>query len=120
MEQTQCPFDTVCDACDHIDNCTHLKEKEKRMEKTLNNENTKDAKANASDVIVFGNPDVWVLICKASSKKGKWMKSTKAMQAGNGCFVQVTTQQGDQVSEALDFAPNMKIKKDKNGNLYLG
>jgi len=40
------------------------------------------------------------------------MKSTKAMEIyGVGCVVQVTTQQGDNIAEALTFVPNSKIKE---------
>ena len=40
------------------------------------------------------------------------MKSTKAMEiVGVGCVVQVTTQQGDNISEALTFVPNTKIEE---------
>jgi hypothetical protein len=48
------------------------------------------------------------------------MKSTKAMETPKGCVVQVTTQQGDNVAEALTFVPDVSIKVDKNGNKYLG
>jgi hypothetical protein len=42
------------------------------------------------------------------------MKSTKAMEIkGVGCVVQVTTQQGDNVSEAITFVPLCKIKETK-------
>jgi hypothetical protein len=48
------------------------------------------------------------------------MKSTKAMQIdGVGCVVQVTTQQGDNVSEAVTFVPNVKIVSDENGGRKL-
>jgi len=44
------------------------------------------------------------------------MKSTKAMEiAGVGCVVQVTTQQGDNVAEALTFIPAAKIKENFDG-----
>ena len=50
------------------------------------------------------------------------MKSTKAMEIGNGvgCVVQVTTQQGENVAEALTFVPSASIKTDDDGNKYLG
>ena len=90
------------------------------MEKTLDNTNVSEAKAQVSDIKVFGNGDLFQLICKASSKEQGWMKSTKAMDTGNGCVVQVTTQQGNQVAEALTFVPTVKILEDENGNKYLG
>lgn len=64
-----------------------------------------------SDVKVFGDPDRWVLLCKASSESQGWMKSTKAMQIfGVGCLVQVTTQQGDNVAEAITFVPGVSVR----------
>ena len=48
------------------------------------------------------------------------MKSTKAMEISNlGCVVQVTTQQGNNVAEALSFVPGVKIKEnvDENGKV---
>lgn len=35
---------------------------------------------------------------------------------GVGCVIQVTTQQGDNVAEALTFVPKTKIVEDENGN----
>ena len=59
---------------------------------------------------MFGDGDTFKLICKASSAKERWMKSTKAMEiAGVGVVVQVTTQQGDNVAEALQFVPGAVI-----------
>jgi len=79
-------------------------------DKTLHNSTVSGARKNVKDIQVFGNGDSFKLICKASSKAEGWMKSTKAMQIdGVGCFVQVTTQQGDNVAEALAFAPGVKI-----------
>lgn len=81
------------------------------MEKTLHNSTVSGAKQNVSDLAVFGDGDTFKLICKASSKAEGWMKSTKAMQIdGVGCVVQVTTQQGDNVAEAITFVPNVKIE----------
>ena len=89
-------------------------------EKTLDNQNIEQVKKQVSDVKVFGNGDLFKLISKASSKEQGWMKSTKAMEIeGVGCIVQVTTQQGDNVAEALTFVPDVAIWTDKNGNLTL-
>lgn len=95
------------------------------MEKTLDITEVKGAKANISDLKVFGNGDLFELICKASSNEQGWMKSTKAMQTPHGCVVQVTTQQRNidlsyAVAEALTFVPGVSIKVDDNGNKYLG
>jgi hypothetical protein len=87
--------------------------------KTLDNTNIADAKEKISDIKVFGNGDLFQLISKASSKSQGWMKSTKAMQLFNGCLVQVTTQQGENVAEALTFVPGVYVAMDINNNKYL-
>lgn len=85
------------------------------MAKTLTNTTASQAKDNVSDLEIWGNGDMFKLLCKASSKKEKWMKSTKAMEIPHlGCLVQVTTQQGDNVAEAVTFVPNTKIVEEKN------
>ena len=82
------------------------------MTKTLHNSDISGAKKNISDLVTFGNGDTFQLLCKASSKEEGWMKSTKAMQIqGVGCVVQVTTQQGDNIAEAITFVPGVKIHK---------
>lgn len=88
--------------------------------KTLDNTNVEEAKSKISDLKVFGNGDLFQLISKASSKEEGWMKSTKAMETSSGCVVQVTTQNYQNVAEALTFVPGVKIKTDENGNKYLG
>lgn len=93
--------------------------------KTLDNTNAAEAKEKISDIKVFGNGDLFTLICKASSESQGWMKSTKAMQTPRGCVVQVTTQQKNidgtySVAEALTFVPDVAINEDENGNRYLG
>ncbi len=86
------------------------------MAKTLNAKSEADAKAKVSDIEVVGNGDLWQLLCKASSKAQGWMKSAKAMEIPNlGCVVQVTTQQGDNVAEALAFVPMARVVDDVNG-----
>ncbi len=85
------------------------------MTKTLNNSTVSQAKDNVGDLEVVGNGDMFRLLCKASSKKERWMKSTKAMAIpGAGCVVQVTTQQGDRVAEAVTFVPGVTIEDDDN------
>jgi hypothetical protein len=87
-------------------------------DKTLDITDTEGAKANIEDLKVFGNGDLFRLVSKASSKKGGWMKSTKACEIkGVGCIVQVTTQQGKQVAEALTFVPNVELVEDSEGHL---
>ncbi len=83
---------------------------ETKKDKTLDNSTVEQAKASTSDLEVFGNGDMFKLLCKASSKSEGWMKSTKAMFTGTGCVIQVTTQQYDNVSESVTFVPGVKIK----------
>ena len=90
---------------------TNTKHYEVKMEKTLHNSTVSGARKNVSDIQFYGDGDTFRLICKASSKAEGWMKSTKAMEIpGAGCVVQVTTQQGDNVAEALTFVPGVKIE----------
>lgn len=90
--------------------------------KSLDVTSVEDAVVNekVNDINVVGNGDTFKLLCKASSKSQGWMKSTKAMEIqGLGCVVQVTTQQGDNVSEALTFVPGTRIVDDENGGRKL-
>ncbi len=84
--------------------------------KTLHNSDESGAKQNVPDIEIFGNGDMFQLLCKASSKKEGWMKSTKACEIpGIGCIVQITTQQGNDVAEAVCFVPGVTIVTDING-----
>ena len=83
-------------------------------QKNLGISDVKGAKANIPDLQTFGNGDTFRLICKASSQEEGWMKSTKAVEVGTGCIVQVTTQQRNPdgswaVAEALCYVPNCRI-----------
>jgi hypothetical protein len=79
--------------------------------KTLHNSTVSKTKQNVSDLKTFGYEDTFKLIFKVSSKNEGWMRSTKAMQIdGVGCLVLVTTQQGDNISEALTFVHGIKIE----------
>lgn len=88
------------------------------MEKTLGNTDVNGAHKNVPDIQVFGNGDMFQLLCKASSQAEGWMKSTKAMEIPEvGCVVQVTTQQRNPdgsyaVAEALTFVPGVEVKVD--------
>ena len=74
------------------------------------NTNTADAAKQVTDLQVTGNPDIWKLLCKASTKEGDWMKSTKAMEIpGVGIVLQVSSQVGDEIAEALTFIPNANL-----------
>jgi len=70
---------------------------------------TADAKAQTNDLKVVGNPDKWVLLCKASSKDGGWAKSTKAMDTLHGVVIQVSTQTPHGCAEALVFIPSCTV-----------
>jgi hypothetical protein len=88
--------------------------------KTLNNSTTKHAREQVNDLEVVGDGDMFQLLCKASSRAEGWMKSTKAMYVERvGCLVQVSTQQGEQVAEAVTFVPGVKIVDDDNGGRQL-
>lgn len=72
------------------------------------------AKENISDLTIYGNGDTFALLCKASSQKQGFMKSTKVCNVPSGCIVQVTTQQKNPdgsyaVAEALTFVPGVMI-----------
>ena len=97
------------------------KEKESTtQEKDLSVVSIEDAKVKVPDIQVVGNGDAWQLLSKASSKEGKWMKSTKALEiAGYGVVLQVTTQQGDNVAESLVTIPSVKIVEDVSGGKKL-
>jgi len=87
------------------------------MVKQANTKNTNDVKELDNEVKIIGNPDLWKLISKVFSDQHQWMKSTKAMNIeGRGVLVQVSTQLGDQVAEALTFIPDAIVEgpfKDK-------
>lgn len=83
-------------------------------EKMLDISTIKGAKANISDLKVYGDGDTFRLLCKASSEEQGWMKSTKVCNVFGGCIVQVTTQQKNPdgsyaVAEALTYVPNVQI-----------
>jgi len=83
--------------------------------KTLDVTSSKDFKDKIPAVKVTGDPDLFQLMSKASHAEQGWMKSTKACEVPGGCVVQVTTQQGDQVAEALCFVPGIQIGMDEQG-----
>jgi hypothetical protein len=94
------------------------------MTKTLHNSNISGARRNVPDIKVVGDGDMFQLLCKASSEAEGWMKSTKAMNVGGGCVVQVTTQQRNAdftyaVAEALTYVPGVCIVHDVNGGRRL-
>lgn len=87
------------------------------QEKSYGNTDVNGAKKNVPDLVIFGDGDLFKLISKASSKNEQWMKSTKAMEVpGVGCLVQVTTQQKDNVAEALQFIRGVTIETVYEGD----
>ncbi len=86
-------------------------------QKSLGNTDSNGATKNVKDIVFWGDGDAWKLLGKASSKNEGWMKSTKAMDIqGAGCLVQVTTQQGDNVAEAVTFVPQVSISESKDAD----
>lgn len=108
------------------------------MKKTLDNTTTNQAIEQVSDLKIWGDGNMFKLLCKASSEDEGWMKSTKAMEiSGVGCVIQVTTQQlngtgmnpmlkepdrgqvfdlkkerkDSVIAEALTFVPGVKIEE---------
>ena len=84
------------------------------MVKSLDISEVKGAKDNISDLKVYGDGDTFHLLCKASSQKEGWMKSTKVCNVSQGCIVQVTTQQRNEdgsyaIAEALTYVPGSWI-----------
>jgi hypothetical protein len=69
--------------------------------KTLNVTNESEVPAGTE----FSGTNPFTLVGKAWNEKEGWMKSTKVCNVGNGCLVQVTTQQDDNVAEALEYLP---------------
>ena len=89
--------------------------------KTLHNSDVNGARKNVSDLVVFGNGDLFKLLSKASSEREGWMKSTKVMEIPEvGCVVQVTTQQRNPdgsyaVAEAVTFVPGVMLIEAPHG-----
>jgi len=83
-------------------------------EKTLYNSDVSGTHENVSDIAIVGDGDLFHLLSKVSSQQEGWMKSTKAMDVGCGCVVQVTTQQRNPdgsyaVAEALTYVPGVTL-----------
>jgi len=73
----------------------------------------------AEKIRVFGNPDRFALLCKASAET--WSRSTKAMEVPGGCLVQVSTQVMDDqgtwnVAEALTYVPGVVVREESGGS----
>ena len=85
--------------------------------KTLSNTKASGAKENVRDIQFYGEGDAFKCISKAWSIAEGWMKSTKAMNVPGGVLVQVSTQQGEHVAEALTFVAGTRVEPD--GDFYI-
>ena len=82
-------------------------------------------KANEVEVVAIntskiGDPSLWLTICKVKDAANGSVKETKAMTAGTGCLVQVSSSQRNkdgtyQIAEAVTYVPNVTIIKDIDG-----
>ena len=77
--------------------------------KTLGNTKASQAQNNVRDIQFYGDGDMFKCISKAWSESEGWMKSTKAMNVPGGIVLQVSTQQGDNVAEAVTFVPGVTV-----------
>lgn len=91
-----------------------------KTKKTLTTTSVTQLIAEVPDLKVTGDGDMFQILCKASSKSENWMKTCKAMEIPMvGCVVQVTTQQGDHVAEALTFVPGVHLVPGLYGGMKL-
>jgi len=93
-------------------------------DKTLNCTDTEDTYEKASDIVTWGDPGMFKLICKTSSAKEGWVRSTEAMEVGFHVIVQVSTHQRNAsgevvIAEALTTVENARIceQEDENGRV---
>jgi len=92
--------------------------------RTLTNTNITDVKENVSDVVIFGDPNTWILVSKASSRKQGFMKSTKAMCLYRiGILVQTETMETNpdgtrSVSQSLQLVPEACLVFDGKTDSY--
>ena len=80
----------------------------------------KETKDVQGDVEIAGDPDRLKLLFKVDG--GAWVRSTKAMDVGPGCVVQVSTKfltpQGWNAAEALTYVPDIMIvgEEERDGH----
>lgn len=84
------------------------------MKRDLAISEERGAKANISDLVIYGDTDTFKLLCKASSEDQGFSKSTKVCNVVGGCIIQVSTMQRNDdgsysVAEALTYVPGMNI-----------
>lgn len=80
------------------------------VEKTLDVVDAATLVEKVKDVSIYSNcVSDWVTLHKVSSESEGWFKSTKALDLKTGVLIQVTTQQGDNVAEALQYCHGVKL-----------
>lgn len=72
-----------------------------------------------SDMEVIGNPDMFELLAKVSSKKDGFSKTLSAKPVRGGCLVYIEKERQNPdgshaISDALAFVPNVSIGDDVN------
>ena len=82
----------------------------------------KETKDVEGPIQVVGEPDRMKLLFKAAGPT--WVRSTKAMETGDGCIVQVSTKfmtaTGDwKVAEAVTYAPGARVVDGAASGRYL-
>lgn len=83
--------------------------------KTLDSSDVSQAVDNVRDIKFAGEPYAFKLLSKAWSDAEGWTKSTKAMNVPHGVIVQVSTQQGDSVAEAVVMIPGARVVPTEEG-----
>ncbi len=84
--------------------------KSEAVEKTLDVVDAATLVEKVKDVSIYSNcVSDWVTLHKVSSESEGWFKSTKALDLKTGVLIQVTTQQGDNVAEALQYCHGVKL-----------
>lgn len=88
--------------------------------RNVGNKNTKETKTTTPDLEVFGNPDIFRLIAKASSETEGWMRSTKAMHIPHiGVVLHVSQLDNGQISDALEFIPGAGLVEREDGTFQI-
>lgn len=84
--------------------------KSEAVEKTLDVVDAATLVEKVKDVSIYSNcVSDWVTLHKVSSESEGWFKSTKALDLKTGVLIQVTTQHGDNVAEALQYCHGVKL-----------
>lgn len=70
-----------------------------------------EAARSIPDLKIEGNPDMWQLLCKASSESQQFSHSTKVMQTTKGTIMLVTSIQNEVISNALVFLEGVDVRE---------